>query len=475
MTLITRNLLVIFYLAALFILAIFYYPILDFYFIQDDFFHINISQADNLESYLRFFKFRDDIIGYRPISLQNYFFFAARVFNLNPVGFRLITLITIFASSLIITKIVTKITKNANTGLVAAIFWLTASSHFYAITWISAAYNVIGTFFFLITSLTFLKYLESKKRRYYLLSLLFFLITTGSFEFSPAWPIIFFIHLVLTKTPLTKCIKIIMPYFIIAAIYITGRIFFIKVPQIPEYQISLNLSSIKTFIWYFIWALNVPEEFKKQIAHSLFVFNDTFLWQFWQLIFKTTTQTLWIIFTTILIPIYFILRNKNKLSFLIIIFFASWFIIAISPVLLLPNHTFIMYLTLSSIGIYSLIAYILVSSKKTYLLILSVAIWILSSLTTINFYKVNFWMIEAQKVAKESNSNIKRAFPHVKNNSAILYYLPYSWQIQALANMEFIKAIYNDPSLSIYYNKESLTHDFRQGKITGQVYIYINQ
>lgn len=475
MTLIKRHLLAIFYLAALFILAIFYYSVLDFYFFQDDFFHINISQANNLESYVRFFKFRDDIIGYRPISLQNYFFFATSVFNLNPVGFRLITLITLFVSSLIITKIVTKITKNANVGLVAAIFWLTASSHFYAVTWISAAYNVIGTFFFLITSLTFLKYLESEKGRYYLLSLLFFLITTGSFEFSPVWPIIFFVHLIFINTPLTKCIKIITPYFIIAGFYIIGRFFFIKVPQIPEYQISLNVSSIKAFIWYVVWAFNVPEEFKKQISHSLFVFNETFLWQFWQLILKTTTQTLWIIFTAILIPIYFILRNKNEFSFLIIIFFASWFLAAISPVLLLPNHTFIMYLTLSSVGIYSLIAYILISSKKTYLLVLSVAIWILSSLTTVNFYKVNFWMIEAQKVAKESSSNIKRAFPRLKNNSAILYQLPYNWQIQALANMEFIKTIYNDPSLSIYYNKESLIKDFRQGKITGQVYIYINQ
>src|SRR3989338_11085658 len=64
---------------------------LNYFFFQDDFFEINISRADNVNEYLNFFKFRNDIIAYRPISLQNYFFISHHIFGLNPLGFRIIT------------------------------------------------------------------------------------------------------------------------------------------------------------------------------------------------------------------------------------------------------------------------------------------------------------------------------------------------------------------------------------------------
>src|SRR3990172_13136648 len=78
-----------------------YHSSLNYYFFQDDFFEINISKAQNLGQYLEFFKFRDDIIAYRPISLQNYFFLSGNLFALNPIGFRFITFILFFLSGLL--------------------------------------------------------------------------------------------------------------------------------------------------------------------------------------------------------------------------------------------------------------------------------------------------------------------------------------------------------------------------------------
>ena len=146
---------------AFFVSLTLYYSSLDYYFFQDDFFEINISKAQNFSQYLDFFKFRDDIIAYRPISLQHYFFVSTKIFGLDPSGFRLITFIFFFSSAVLIIQVIKKITQNLNIGVLCASLWLLSSIHFMSLTWIAAAYNIIGTFFWLLTSLFFLKYQES--------------------------------------------------------------------------------------------------------------------------------------------------------------------------------------------------------------------------------------------------------------------------------------------------------------------------
>lgn len=472
MKIFSKNILAVMYFFALIFVALVYSRALEFFFFQDDFFEINISQAGNLLSYLKVFVFRGDIIAYRPISLQNYFFISNYFFNLNPIGFRLITLIFLFLNSLLICIVIRRITKSSQAGVLTAVFWLTSSIHFMAITWIAAAYNIIGTFFFLLTSWFFLKHIEYKSYKYYAFSLIAFLLSIGSFEFSVIWPPIFFLYSIISKQPIRETFKKFAPFFIISFIYLVARFLFIKIPQVKEYQLALNYDSLKAFIWYVLWSFNIPEEFKKQISHNIFIFNQTFLWQFWQLISRSVILLFWILTLTVVIPIYLGLKKHKFLDLKLIVFFFSWFILGILPVLFLPNHTYAMYLTVSSIGIYALLVNFLVFAKSKSLIIVSLAIWIISSLSTFNFYYVNFWMIEAQKVALGVTGDIKLKFPALPKNSAIFYYQPYIWQIQALSNMESIKAIYNDQSLLIYYNKESLLKDYKAGKIPGYVFIY---
>jgi hypothetical protein len=175
----------------------------------------------------------------------------------------------------------------------------------------------------------------------------------------------------------------------------------------------------------------------------------------------------------ITVPFFQIIKKRLSVNFSLIAFSIAWFTLAIMPVLFLPNHTFLMYLTLAAIGIYFLVAYLVVTAKEHLLVISVLLVFLITSVTTLNFYKVNSWMIEAQKVARSAAIDLKRQFPTLDSNSTVLYYLPYPWQWQALAHQEIIKAIYNDPSLSIYYNKESLLAAYKNGSITGPVYIYI--
>lgn len=452
-----------------------YAPSLDYYFFQDDFFEINISRAANLKDYLNFFKFRDDIIAYRPMSLQNYFFASLNLFDLNPVGFRLFTFILFFANGFLITSLIAKIFKSNQVGVLTAVLWLTSSVHFMSLTWIAAAYNIIGTFFWLLTSLLFLKFVESQKNFFYLASLAAFVITAGSYEFSVTWPAIFGLYyLYVFKKPVLSSIKLFSPFAIISLIYVGARLLFIQIPQIPEYQVSLNLESAKSLFWYILWAFNVPEELKKQVVANLISMNPIFLSEFWTLTVRSFISFFWVIALAIAVPIFLAVKKKIKLNIKLIFFFLAFFSLAISPVLVLPNHTFAMYLTLASVGLYALLAYFLTATRSTLLSISVILIWFFSSVTTVGFYRHNSWMIEAQKVGRTFTSQMKEKFPTLPPNSVVYYHLPYPWQHQALSQENAIKTIYNDQSLSVYYNMQSMLSSLRSdNKKDNHRYIYI--
>lgn len=426
-----------------------------FYFFQDDWFNFNITRINNFNGYLSFFKFRDDIIIYRPIALQTFFFLFKSIFGFNSFALRMINFGFLSVTYLLIMNLLSRIAKNKITGFLAASFWVISSIHFMNLGVIN--YNLIGTFFWIITFLFFIKFIESQKSLFYILSLIFYLFTIGSFEFVVTWPIIAgFYYCFIYKGSFSKLLKIFSPFIILTMIYLILRQIFIKPLPIIEYKIAFNLDSIKAFFWYSLWVFNIPEEFKKQIVKNLIVFNETFLRDYWLLVFKIFIGAIGIILLGVLFPLYKLLKEKSLINFRIIIFSIFWFCVAIFPVLLLPNHTFIMYLTLASIGPYFLVAYLVNLKKDRFLIYLTMFIWFFLSFTTINFYKNNSYVVEAQNVSRQFSVDVRKQAPILSANSMVYYPLPYKQQRQALLDQNAIKAVYGDSSLSIYYDKVDL-------------------
>ena len=468
----SKKFFLIIFALCLFTSLTFYLDSLNYYFFQDDFFEINISKASNLQDYLGFFKFRDDIIAYRPISLQNYFFLSSSFFDLNSTGFRLIAFIIFLLNAFLIAKVISKITKNQNIGLLTASLWITSSIHFMTLSWIAAAYNITGTFFFLLTSLIFLNFLKTKKFILYALSFILFILTIGSFEFSITWPIIFgFYYLYVLGNPLSKTIKLFLPFVALSVIYLYLRLLLIKIPPISEYQTTFNLDSAKALFWYFLWTFNIPEEFKKQIVNNLIFFNPKFAAEYWPLITKTFLGAILVITLGIIVPLIKSAESKLNLNFNLLIFSCVWFFVAISPVLILPNHTFSMYLTLASIGLYLLVSYLVNLYGGKILSLAIITVFIYTAFTTLSFYKINSWMIEAQQFAREFSLDIKKQYPDLPTNSIV--YFPHQNQrhSQALLDHHAIRTIYNDQTLAIYYNKESLIKALKSNP-NHPVYIY---
>src|SRR3989338_10640602 len=65
-----------------------FYPSLNYYFFQDDWFVLNWVKTGD---FLSFFKFRVDTIYWRPLSMQLFFWIGKSIFGLNPIGYHLIS------------------------------------------------------------------------------------------------------------------------------------------------------------------------------------------------------------------------------------------------------------------------------------------------------------------------------------------------------------------------------------------------
>jgi len=460
-------------LAPIFISFLLYKFTFNFFFFQDDFFHLRISKAENFNELLNFFKFRNDIIGYRPVTIQFYFSLLYGLFKLNPLVFRIFNFLIFIGAFFLIIETVYLISKKKIIGLITASLWILSSIHFMTLTWISASYQLIGTFFWLLTSQFFLKFVEKSKVIYYLLSLGAFFLTIFSFEFSVTWPVIFFTYFFLVlRNEFIKSIKIFSPFIVVTIFYLILRYLFKEVPQIEDYRFQININSFKAFFWYFLWALNVPEEFKYQIINNLVLLNKKFLSDFWLLTIKSYIGVVLIIVLGIIVPIIKSIRSKLELNLRLIIFTIIWFIIGIAPVLVIPKHTFLMYLTLPSIGIYLLIAYLVVKLRNIKLIFALFVVWIFTSITTLTFYKNHSYMNEAQKFSKQFYYQIKNKFPSVQPSSIIFYPLTNKTHIQALSNQNAIKVIYNDLSIEIYFNEDDLKKRLIQDKKNYKVFKY---
>ncbi len=355
----------------------------------------------------------------------------------------------------------TLLTKDTLTGVLTGCFWITASIHFMTLSWIAAAYNIIGTFFYLLTSLFFLKYILKGNRYYYFLSIFLFLLAVLSFEFSITWPIIFLIYCIyIHKRYYLKFV----PYLVISFVYLFIKFMYAVIPKIPEYEITLNVNSLKAFFWYVLWALNIPEEFKYQVSNILILMNNKFLSEFWPLVFKTYTSLILLVTICVGIPIYRYFKKEIEINPRIIIFSIVYFVITISPVLLLPNHTYTMYLTLSSIGIYALISHLLSSNKSKLLIIGVLAVWISSSQITLNFYKATSWIVDSQKKAKDVLEYSLAKYPTLPKGTTLYFPLIKKREEQALSGKNAFKVMYDDSKLEVYYSLPDLREAYKKGK-----------
>jgi len=439
-----------FWLAFLLIFAaslFLFYPSLNYYFFQDDWFVLNWVRTGDIASFL---KFRTDIIYWRPLSMPIFFALNKLFFELNPFGYHLVSFGIFFILVFCIYQLFTLLIGDRKIAIIAPLLYAVWPIHFMSLSWFCTTSYIIGPLLQVMSFIFFIKYAQKKEKTFLIISFVIFILALASSEFSLVLPLIMFGWGFLIQNK--KYFKEIWPYFIIVAVYLIVRWFVFPIPAKNQYQITINHLMIDNLIWYFGWALNFPESFKDLIDQRFPVQSVKILIQFWRISLPT------IILIVLFIRLTISLLKKNLRLLLMGLL---WTVIGLLPVIALIGHSYSMYLSFAGLGVLYLISVAIKSANKIWM-IFFIILWFLSSWANLQFTRNTHWLVNEQAISKAYTAYAKKVVPDPQLNSIFLFkeadkdfYTKNNFVLveteenvrQSLNDQEAIKVIYNEPTL----------------------------
>lgn len=426
-----------------------FYKSLNYYFFQDDWFVLNWVINGNLSS---FFAFRTDIIYYRPLSMPLFFKFNYELFRLSPVPYHAFAFLIHFLNVFLVYTLFRLLKISSKTSILICFLYATASFHFVPLSWLSTTSYVLGPTFILLTMIFFLKKKLPIFVMFFILGLL-----TSELTFTVI-PILFILK------PSKNTLKSLIAPIAITTIYIFIRMFVFPIPSRGEYSFMASLKTINNLIWYFLWTFNIPEKMNTIIFFATPKSSIAAAAEFAK----------YLILPIITLSLFSVLILISKTSLKIIAKGLLWFLAGLSPVILLPEHAFSMYLVIASIGLFYIFAISLdkIKNLNNILLIATATIWLGSSFLTISFTRQNHWAVNEQSISKAYINEAIR-----KNNNppenAIFIFKPATVQFskennfvlvetekniyQSLNNQDAIQVVFKNNTLKSVFTNNS--HD----------------
>lgn len=429
-----------------------YHPALKYYFFRDDFYLLAKSQATNLKDFIRFFIPGSEIY-YRPLSMRIYFFLMQKAFAAEPLHFHMVSLLVHILNSLLIAKLISKLTNNTWIGWLSAFLYSTSSIHFISLFWISEIGLLLGIFFYLLSCIKFL----SKKPS---IAFIFFILGLLSHEYVVTLPLIL-LAITIYKNPkqLKKTLPALSPFYLISLIYLIFRLFIFPLSATGTYAITFGKQTLKALVWYLAWSLNIPEEIKNQFGPNM-VLNQAFLHQFPQLNLSALVQIILAAIFLVGLPFLFYTQankaTKKKID-KIILFSAIWIAATISIPLLTPYHLYPMYMSLPLISIALLISVILwlLYPSKNKMIVATLITWLLFSWQTLRFTEGNHWVIREAGRVKDAFAKASQLYPSLPKGSTIVIQDSHKIDKQELFDQYGMQFAYNDYSLKTYYGNKA--------------------
>ena len=326
-------------------------------FVWDD--HVFILDNPDIRSFsnLPLF-FAKDVDGlYRPLR-SIYYTLIYSLAGKNEFLYHFSSLFLHTAISILVFFIIFEIIGKRNIALLAALIFAAHPIHTERVANITGSFDMLGIFFMLLSFYLYIKFSKSNIKKYFLFSLLSFLIAVFSSEEAVTLPLIIVLYeFCFNREKFNKdglkngIIKNYAPYFIIALFYVAIRFFFIGVRGRVEEYLAGNffltmltmLKAYVNYIYLLIFPLNLTLFHDIKAATTLFDF-------------KVLASAL--ILTAIF---FFTIRNyKNKVLF----FSVFWFFIDLIPMSnILPLQIFMAerYLYVPSIAFSLLASYLLIA------------------------------------------------------------------------------------------------------------------
>jgi len=420
------------YLFILAITIILYYSSFWHGFIQDDFTFIERAK-NNFNLYDIFISQFFNGAFYRPISREIFYSVSYALFNLNPLGYHIISFAFFVSNCFLVYGIAERLLKRKDVALVASIFYASRGAHFTAVYWIAGFQEICMTFFVLCSVLLYLLYIEKKNKTLYISSLICSLFALMSKETSIILPLLILLIEIHRgqKFKISQNLKTLIyrisPFCLITLIYISRLFLIHAMISSGAYKMKFSLDLLFQNLAFYI-------------TNS---FNNTFE----------------IFILSMLILVAFLEIENRKCSLLSVI----WFFVGLLPFIFLERHSYPYYLSLSLVGLSVLLSigvkycYDRVTLSRYVLTLILLVIFIISASGSINA-KENLSAITIQeKTACNILSDLKDNFSYFPDGSLIYIRNSDERMYWALGFGSAIRLYYGN-NISIYF--EGVTNEF---------------
>ncbi len=402
------------YILFLILAYLIYKPAFSSYFFQDDWFTLKISQISSIGQFFSFLVPRTDVIYFRPVGMQIYFFIMKSIFGINPFYFRLSTLALYALNGLLVYVIFNRLKIPKLISFVSASLYVSSVVTYIPFFWSATLPFVLGPTFFLLSFLTYIEKPANSLNK--ITSLIFYILGLLTLEIVVILPVVLLVWEVLYNN--RKNLKSFIRYLIPVLPYIYLRLIAFPVPLTETY--ALHVSLLSTLRTYLFWIFNWPEEIGRQMTGPLTI-NLTFIKDFsgyvniWSI--STLTLLVMIIVVSLLNKgITYLFRKEKYTLDKTSLFGVIWFILALFPLLLFSTHTFPYYLPVPLVGFLIIISaeinYIfnkIIRNIPIRILYLSIifVLWFYSSFTTVKFNQVAHWAPRRAKLSEEAVKKVE--------------------------------------------------------------------
>jgi tetratricopeptide (TPR) repeat protein len=392
------------------------------------------------------------VAHYQPLTIISYLV-DYQFYKLQPFGYHLTNLILHLLNCLLVFWFIYLISKNIAVSFLTALLFGIHPLRVESVAWVSERKDVLYSFFYLSSLISYIYYLfKGKNSKFYLLSLFLFLCSLLSKSMAVTLPVILLlVDYYLKRKPEKSVLLDKIPYFILAlvtsVIVVFGIILFGVIRSEANYSFLSILSVASHGIVFYLGKLFLPLKLSCLYPYYSFQYNFTYLCS---------------IITVILLIFIVILSVKYTRK----LFFAgAFFLITLLPILqFIPTNTTIVadrYTYMSSIGIFFIISsliYWLYSIKlKTRLakfLLVAIAVYVLATLSFLTFNRCKVW-----KDGVALWGNVLKNYPNsaeIYNNRRLAYNNLGAAYIAQRENDKAIfaykKAIEADPYYAESYN-----------------------
>ena len=298
------------------------------WFQQDDFAHLGLLMQVHSFGDLIHALFRPVAQGtFRPISERGFFMAFYALFGLEAAPYRAIVFLTQIGNILLLTAVASKICGSRTAGIIAAILWTVNPTLSTPLSWTSAYNQVLWTFTILLAFYFLLRYWDTGSTRYNLAQWIVSLLGFGVLELNVSYaPLATAYALLCARNRLKSTLLLWIP----AVAYSVAHFLFIPKIKHGVYALHLGSAMLQTFGTYWKWALGFIT------PASAAGIPD------WLQIAELALAT---------IALVTIAAVQAWRGSWLPLFFLSWFVITLSPVLPLTDHVTDYYVMVPAIGL----------------------------------------------------------------------------------------------------------------------------